>query len=96
LYKKLEHLKDCIFYTDDWDAFAKVLPKDRHVIGKTGTVAIERDNSNTRHNLGRFTRRTKVVSKSETMVDLTIRLWINLRTTKLFERFQGVALSIYR
>ena len=26
LYAKVKHLKGCIFYTDDWDAFAKVLP----------------------------------------------------------------------
>jgi insertion element IS1 protein InsB len=95
LYSKLKHLKDCLFYTDAWDAFAKVLPKNRHFISKKETVAIERDNSNTRHNLGRFTRRTKVVSKCEDMVDITIRLWYHLRTTKTFERFQAVALSIY-
>jgi insertion element IS1 protein InsB len=65
-----------MFYTDDWDAFAKVLPKERHIIGKTGTVAIERDNSNTRHNLSRFTRKTKVVSKSKIMVDLTISITV--------------------
>ena len=65
LYHKVKHLKDCIFYTDNWKAFAKVLPKKRHVIGKAGTIAIEQDNSNTRHHLGRMTRRTKVVSKSE-------------------------------
>ena len=63
LYDKIKHLNDCIFYTDDWDAFAKILPKERHVIGKIHTIAIERDNSNTRHHLGRMTRRTKVVSK---------------------------------
>ena len=34
LYCQLEHLNDCLFYTDDWDAFAKVLPPERHVIGK--------------------------------------------------------------
>ena len=62
LYNKLKHLKNCTFFTDNWDAFAEVLPPERHIIGKTGTVAIERDNSNTRHHLGRFTRRTKVVS----------------------------------
>ena len=92
----MKHLESCIFYTDDWDAFAKVLPKDRHIIGKTGTSAIERDNSNTRHNLGRFTRKTKVVSKSETMVELSIRLWYHLRIPKTFERFQALALSIYK
>ncbi|HIC08082.1 MAG TPA: IS1 family transposase, partial [Candidatus Lambdaproteobacteria bacterium] len=58
LYNKLSHLKDCTFYTDDWDAFTKVLPRDRHIIGKKHTISIEQDNSNTRHHLGRMTRRT--------------------------------------
>ncbi|ETZ07183.1 hypothetical protein P618_200640 [Holospora obtusa F1] len=43
--------------------FLKSLPKNRHSIGKSGTVCIEQDHSNTRHHLGRMTRRTKVVSK---------------------------------
>jgi insertion element IS1 protein InsB len=64
LYDKVRHLTDCVFYTDDWDAFAKHLPPERHVIGKAGTITIEHDNSNTRHHLGRMTRRTKVVSKN--------------------------------
>jgi hypothetical protein len=34
LYDKVRHLTGCIFYTDDWNAFAKVLPSERHVIGK--------------------------------------------------------------
>jgi insertion element IS1 protein InsB len=72
LYNKVSHLKNCIFYTDTWDdAFAEVLPPARHIMGKAHTVEIERDNSNTRHHLGRFTRRTKVVSRKEFMVDLT-------------------------
>lgn len=49
LYDKVKHLTNCTFYTDDWEAFVNALPKDRHVIGKQHTVAIERDNSNTRH-----------------------------------------------
>jgi len=65
LYDKVKHLTDCIFYTDDWKAFANVLPPERHVIGKAHTIMIEQDNGNTRHHLGRMTRRTKVVSKKE-------------------------------
>ena len=75
LYEKVKHLKNCTFYTDNWDAFAEILPPERHVIGKRHTIDIEHDNSNTRHHLGRFTRRTKVVSKKEFMVDLTLRIW---------------------
>ena len=85
----------CVFYTDRWEAFAEVLPPDRHVIGKEHTATIERDNSNTRHHLGRMTRRTKVVSKLEHMVDVTLRIWHAVTTTDTFSRLQNMALSIY-
>jgi insertion element IS1 protein InsB len=75
LYAKLKHLKKVVFYTDDWDAFAAVLPKKQHVIGKEHTVTIERNNSNTRHRLARMTRKTKVVSHAEIMIDLSMRLF---------------------
>ena len=95
LYDKVKHLKNCTFYTDNWDAFAEILPPERHIIGKSGTIAIEQDNSNTRHHLARFTRRTKVVSKKEFMVDLTLRIWHAVTTTDLFGSLQKLAASIY-
>ena len=95
LYEKVKHLENCTFFTDNWDAFAEVLPPERHIIGKSGTAAIEQDNSNTRHHLGRFTRRTKVVSKSDVMVDLTLRIWHAVTTTDLFVNLQKRALCIY-
>ena len=95
LYKKVRHLKNCTFYTDNWDAFAKVLPPERHIIGKAYTIDIEHDNSNTRHHLGRFTRKTKVVSQAEYMVDLTLRIWHAVTTTDLFRSLQKLAVSIY-
>ena len=96
LYDKVKHLENCTFYTDNWDAFAEVLPPEHHIIGKAHTIDIEHDNSNTRHHLGRFTRRTKVVSKKELMVDLTLRIWHAVTTTDWFEKLQGLALSIYQ
>jgi insertion element IS1 protein InsB len=95
LYDKVKHLEDCIFYTDDWDAFAKILPPERHVIGKAHTIVIERDNSNTRHHLGRFTRRTKVVSQLKHMVDISMRIWHAVMTTGLFSSLQKITLSIF-
>jgi len=91
----VKHLKNCIFYTDGWEAFAKVLPKPRHIIGKKHTTAIESDNSNTRHHLGRFTRKTKVVSKCVNAVDWTLKLWQALTDPDIFSHFQQIALSIY-
>jgi insertion element IS1 protein InsB len=74
LYNKLSHLR-ATFYTDKWKVFAKGLPRNRHVIGKRKTPLSESNNANTRHNLARLTRRTKVGSKSIIMVNLTIKLW---------------------
>jgi IS1 family transposase len=62
-----------------------VLPKKRHVIGKSGTTAIEQDNSNTRHHLGRMTRRTKIVSKQEHMINTSLKLWCALTTPEIFQ-----------
>jgi IS1 family transposase len=45
LYDKVRHLTNCTFYTDNGEAFAKVLPSERHVIGKAHTIAVEHDNS---------------------------------------------------
>jgi IS1 family transposase len=96
LYDKVKHLKQCRFYTDRWSAFAEVLPAERHVIGKDHTVLIERDNGNTRHHLGRFTRRTKVVSKKDFMVDYSIRIWCALQIPEIFAKFQTAFASIFR
>ena len=47
----------------------------KHVVGKAGTQLLESDNSNTRHRVARSTRMTKVVSRFEKTIDLTMRLW---------------------
>jgi insertion element IS1 protein InsB len=96
LYNKVKHLENCTFYTDNWDAFSNVLPPERHIIGKAHTIDIEHDNSNTRHHLARFTRRTKVVSHKEYMVDLSFRIWHAITTTDQFCLLQETALSIFR
>ena len=95
LYEKVKHVENCVFYTDNWDSFSEVLPKEKQVIGKTHTVAIERDNSNMRHHLGRMTRRTKIVSKSERMINVSIKLWCLLNTPETFEIFQNKFLAIF-
>jgi len=92
----VKHLKDCVFYTDDWESFSKVLPSDRHIIGKSGTVCIERDNSNTRHHLGRMTRRTKVVSKKDEMVYGSVKLWCALTDPLVFAKYQQLFISIFK
>ena len=95
LYDKLKHLTACVFYTDDWDTFVRVLPKERHITGKAQTHAIERDHANTRHHLARMTRRTKVVSKSADMLHASLTLWCALNVQAIFEAYQAIFLSIF-
>ena len=35
LFDKVKHLSDCQYYTDNWEAFAKVLPAEQ-MNGRTG------------------------------------------------------------
>ena len=62
------------FLTDDWEAYHKIIPAEQLFTGKDLTFPIEQDNSDVRHHLARMTRRTKVVSKSEAMVDASLKL----------------------
>ena len=63
------------FLTDDWEGFHRLIPEDQLFTGKDLTFSIEQDNSNIRHFLARFRRRTKVVSKAVEMVDLSLRIY---------------------
>ncbi|MGH8550097.1 MAG: transposase, partial [Methylococcales bacterium] len=42
-----------------------------------------------RHHLGRMTRRTKVVSKKEAMIDASFKLWLALTTPDIFQGYQN-------
>ena len=85
---------DVIIYTDDWEVYAKIIPKQNHIIGKQYTIGIEQNNSNIRHYCARMTRRTKVVSKSMEMIDLTLRIIWYLNEGSGYKVFQKIALSI--
>jgi insertion element IS1 protein InsB len=85
---------ECLYYTGEWAVYPDVIPIEQHIVSKAGTHLMESNNANTRHRVARFTRRTKVVSKSATMVDLTIRLWAYFEHHKNFAAFQEAFLSI--
>ena len=68
-------LKGKTFVTDDWEGYHRLIPESQLFAGKDLTVPIEQDNSNIRHFLARFRRRTKVVSKAVEMVDLSLRIY---------------------
>jgi insertion element IS1 protein InsB len=75
--------------------YRAVLPETQHVIGRAGTQTVERDNANTRHYSARMARRTKVVSKSLTMVDLSMKLGILFTDPVVYVQWQDVFLSVF-
>jgi insertion element IS1 protein InsB len=88
-------LKGKTFLTDDWAGFHRLIPEDQLFTGKHLTFPIEQDNSDVRHYLARFRRRTKVVSKSARMVDLSLRLRHYLSEPKNYTARAAVFLSIF-
>jgi insertion element IS1 protein InsB len=84
------------FVTDDWAGFHRLIPEDRLYTGKDLTSKVESSNSDVRHHVARFTRRCKVHSRSQHMVDLSLRLAAHLRVTENYNKFRDVALSIFK
>ena len=71
-----------VFLTDDWEGFHRLIPEEQLFTGKDLTFPIEQDNSNIRHHLARFRRRSKVTSRARHMVDGALRLLRHLRRSR--------------
>ena len=65
------------FYTDDWGAYDRHLPKDKLIVGKRNTQKIERKHLTLRTRIKRLARRRICFSKLEQMHDIVIGLFIN-------------------
>ena len=65
------------FYTDGWGADERHLDPEQHTIGKAHTQKIESKHINLRTRIKRLVRRTICFSKTITMHDLVLGLFIN-------------------
>ena len=83
------------FVTDEWEGCHRVIPPDQLFTGKDLTFPIEQDHSNVRHYLARFRRKTKVVSKCQTMVDLSLRLLHHLQDPTNYAAYAKTFASIF-
>ena len=79
LIETLEKWKVNCYYTDDYQTYASVIPRERLIQTKAETHAIERNNCRMRHGFGRFKRKSIIVSKTVEMVDLTVALFARFR-----------------
>jgi len=76
LLKQMEGIPVSCYYTDEWGSYSRLLPADKHQIGKDETWKIERKNLNFRIHLKRLNRRTICYSKSEQIHDNVISMYI--------------------
>ena len=65
------------FYTDGWGTYQRHLAPEKHAVGKVHTQKIESKHSNLRTRIKRLARRTICFSKTTTMHDLVIGLFLN-------------------
>ena len=80
LIGRLENWKPVkCYYTDDYQVYSAVIPREKLVQTKAETHGIERNHCRMRHWFGRFKRKAIIVSKSLEMVDLTIALFARFR-----------------
>ena len=77
LLERISHLNIRLFCTDDWGAYRRLLPLDKHLITKRFTQSIERQNLNLRTHLKRLQRKTIGFSKSVEIHDKVIGEFIN-------------------
>ena len=84
-----------VFVTDDREGFRRLIPEEQHFTGKDLTFPIEQDNSEVRHHLARFRRRSKVTSRARHMVDGALRLLCHLRQPENFLPMRDSFLSIF-
>ena len=72
---RLRHWKVWFYCTDAWEVYPTEIAENDLLQGKSGTIALERNNCRQRHWFARFKRKSLVVSKSLRMVDLTMALF---------------------
>jgi len=65
------------FSTDGWGAYERHIDPEQHEVGKANTQKIESKHLNLRTRIKRLVRRTICFSKTTTMHDLVIGLFIN-------------------
>jgi insertion element IS1 protein InsB len=82
------------FVTDDYDAYHQLISEAQLRTEKDLTYPIEQDNSNTKHYIGRFKRRTKTTSRCVKMVDLSLLLLYLFQHENLLEHIQSNVLQL--
>lgn len=82
LYTLIREIPNVVYCTDYWKPYSKVIPPERHYQGKDQTYTVESKNSQIRHYLAKFRRRTKCYVKSVENTIMSLKLLIKFKINK--------------
>ncbi|MDR1993822.1 MAG: hypothetical protein LBQ98_10110 [Nitrososphaerota archaeon] len=88
---RLQQLNVGVFFADNWEAYAELIPSELLVQTKAETHGVERNNFRQRHWCGRFRRKTCIVSRSLRMIDLTVFLFARFHVNGSREEIWNLA-----
>jgi insertion element IS1 protein InsB len=74
LWNSIEHSETTQVMTDYWSPYEKFVLKELHTQSKAETYTVEGYNSLFRHFLARLRRKSKCYSKSEVMLNYSVKL----------------------
>lgn len=74
LWDKVGELASGLAMTDYWKPYEEFIPVAQHIQSKAETFTVEGYNSLFRHFLARLRRKTKCYSKSEKMLEYSVKL----------------------
>jgi insertion element IS1 protein InsB len=75
LWKRVGELAQGMVMSDYWQSYNEIVPSNQLMQSKAETYTVESYNGLIRHFLARFRRRTKCYSKSDEMIELTMKLF---------------------
>lgn len=97
MLERLSKWQVTVYCTDNWQAYEEELEDHQdahHVATKSETRNIDRNNSDNRHWFARFRRKSKIVSKSKEMADLTMTLFAKFRVNGCIDLLRNCRLSL--
>ena len=79
LLDRLSSLDVAVYFADHWESYAELISSELLIQTKRETHGVERNNFRQRHWIGRFRRKTCIVSRCAKMVDLTVSLFARFK-----------------
>lgn len=90
-----QRFNPAFYATDDFGTYHQILPRHKHAVGKDLTYTTEQHNSDTRHWMARFRRKSKVVTHNPEMARLAVIAVEYVHKCGGFDELVGIVSSIF-